>query len=471
MSVTYLHGVETVEVKSGSTPIAVVKTAVIGLVGIAPIGVINTPVLVNNPNEAAQFGVEIPGFSIPQSLDLIFKQGAGTVFVVNVFDQTKHTTQVTGETQTVTDGVLKLAFAPIGAVSIKDNNDADVSYIKDVDYTIDNYGNFTVISSTISNSTVLKFTYKRFDETKVDASDIIGAYDPDDDSRTGTRCFELCYNLFGTTPKILIAPTFSQVNAVANELIILANKYRGIAYLDAPIGTTIANVIAGRGPLGTINFNTSNQRTELLYPHLKKYDIASDSDVLFPYSAFKAGLRAAVDNNEGYWVSDSNHEIKGITGVEVPLTAAINDAGTDVNRLNEVGVSTVFNSFGTGIRAWGNHNASFPSNKKIDSFSAVRRVADIVAESIELASLANVDLPINQGWIDDVVENVNNFIRTLIRRGAIIDGRCWFNKDDNPTSELQQGKVIFDYDLCPPPPAERMTFRQHINAEYLATLK
>lgn len=471
MAVPYLHGVETVEVNSGSSPISVVKTAVIALSGIAPAGAVNTPIVVNSPNQAAQFGFEIPGFSIPQSLDAIFKQGAGTVVVVNVFDPDKHTTQITDEQKTVTDGALKLAYAPIGEVSIKDSNDAAVTFIKDVDYTIDAFGNFMVISSAIANSVLLKFSYKRLDESKVLPADIIGTFDPDDDSRTGMKCFELCYNLFGFTPKILIAPTFSQVDAVANELIALSDKYRAINYLDAPAGTTVATAIAGRGPLGTINFNTSNGRTELLYPHLKKYDVATDSDVIFPYSAFKAGLRAAVDIEEGYWVSDSNHEIKGITGVEVALTAAINDASTDVNRLNEVGISTVFNSLGTGIRSWGNRNSSYPTSKKIDSFSAVRRVADIVAESIELASLDNIDKPINQGWIDDVVESVNNFIRTLIRRGAIIDGNCWFNKDDNPTSELQQGKVVFGYDLCPPPPAERMTFMQHINAEYLATLK
>lgn len=468
---TYLHGVETINVSSGSNPIQVVKTAVIGLVGVAPMGAVNTPILVNNPAGAAQFGAPIPGFSIPQSLDVIFKQGAGTVIVVNVFDATKHTTQVDDESQTVTDGTLKLNYAPIGAVTIKDSSDDPVTYVDGVDYSIDEYGNFTVLSSNISDSEVLKFTYKRFDETKVLAADIIGAYDSDDDSRTGTKCFDLAYNLFGFTPKILIAPTFSQVNAVAAELVALADKYRAITYLDAPAGTSIANAIAGRGPAGSINFSTSSQRVELLYPHLQKYDVATDTYVNFPYSAFKAGLRAAVDNAEGYWVSDSNHEIKGVTGVEVPLTASINNANTDVNRLNEAGITTVFNSFGTGIRAWGNRNASYPTNTKIDSFVSVRRVADIVAESIELACLENIDKPINLGWVDDVVESVNNFLRTLIRRGAIIDGRCWYNPDDNPVSELQQGKVVFSYDLCPPPAAERITFMQHINAEYLATLK
>src|SRR5690606_30134086 len=120
--------------------------------------------------------------------------------------------------------------------------------------------------------------------------------------------------------------------------------------IDAPAGTTVANAIAGRGPAGSINFNTSSKRAELLYPQLKCYDPATDADIIFPYSAFLAGVRAAVDNNEGFWVSASNHEIKGITGVERDISASINDASTDANMLNEKGITTIFNTFGSGIR-------------------------------------------------------------------------------------------------------------------------
>lgn len=471
MATTFLHGTETIFVKSASASITTVRTAVIGLVGIAPKGAANIPIVVNNEEDAAQFGSQVPGFSIPQSLDAIIKQGAGGIVVVNVFDATKHTVAVTGETKTVTAGKLKLAYAPIGTVTITDSNDAAVTYVRDTDYTIDDYGNFQVISSAIANNIVLKFGYKRLNESLVLPADIVGTIDPATDLRTGTKCFELCYNLFGYNPKIFIAPTFSQLNAISTELIVLADKYRGFTYIDAPTGTTKANAIAGRGPLGSINFNTSNERTELLYPHLVKYDLASDSNINFPYSAYMAGVRAATDNSDGYWVSSSNREIKGIVGSEVMLSAAVNDPNSDTNQLNAAGITTVFNTFGTGIRTWGNRNASFPTSTGIRSFSTTRRVSDIVAESIELASLANVDAPITTAWIDDVVESVNSFIRELIRRGAIIDGKCWFDKILNPASELQKGNVRFDYDMCPTVPGERMSFYQNINIDYLSKLK
>lgn len=471
MAVNFLHGVETIEVNTGTRTIQVVKTAVIGLIGIAPKGDKNKPILVNNDRDAAQFGSQIPGFSIPQSLNAIFAQGAGTVIVVNVFDEASHTATVTAEAKTVTNGKLKLDYAPIGTVTITDATGDPVEYVLGTDYSIDDYGNFTVLSSTITDGTALKFTYKRLDESAIENTDIIGAVDAGTGARTGLKCFDLSYNLFGYNPKILIAPTFSMVNAIAVELTALANKYRAITYLDAPIGTTISEAIAGRGPSGSINFNTSDKRTELLYPNLKYNEPATNTDVVFAYSAFKAGLRAAVDNNEGYWVSDSNHQIQGITGVERDISAIVNDANCDANLLNEAGITTVFNTFGTGVRAWGNRNASFPTNTGADNFVVIRRTADIIHESVELAALQFIDQPVTQGWIDSVRESVNAFIRVLVMRGALLDGVCKYNPDDNPASELAQGHVTFYFDIMPPTPAERITFNSLINIDYLSSLK
>lgn len=49
----------------------------------------------------------------------------------------------------------------------------------------------------------------------------------------------------------------------------------------------------------------------------KVYDSASDSEVLEPLSSRAAGLRAKVDLEKGFWWSNSNREIQGITGVEL----------------------------------------------------------------------------------------------------------------------------------------------------------
>ena len=45
MAANYLHGVETIEVEKGKRPVRTVKSAVIGLIGTAPIGAVNVATL------------------------------------------------------------------------------------------------------------------------------------------------------------------------------------------------------------------------------------------------------------------------------------------------------------------------------------------------------------------------------------------------------------------------------------------
>lgn len=59
-----------------------------------------------------------------------------------------------------------------------------------------------------------------------------------------------------------------------------------------------------------------------------------------------------MDLEKGFWWSNSNQEIQGITGVERSLSAMIDDPQTEVNQLNENGITTIFNSYGSGLRLW-----------------------------------------------------------------------------------------------------------------------
>lgn len=469
MAANYLHGVETIELKKGPVPVSVVKSAVIGLVGIAPIGAKNVLTLVQNAEDAAQFGSELPGFTIPQALAAIFKQGAGTVLVVNVFDSTADTANVTAESKTITNGKAKLTYAPIGAVTIT-NSAGTTTFVSGSDYTIDDFGNLTVLNFTnIAEASVVKATYKRLDATLISNSDIIGTIS-NTDVHTGIQMWDKSFNDYGFNPRILIAPGFSSTNAIATEMLVKADKFRAHALIDAPAGTTVANAITGRGPSGSINFYTSNKRAILCYPMLKAYDTASDANQDRPYSQFLAGVIAATDNEEGYWVSPSNKEIKGIVGIERTITWALNDANTSANLLNEKGIVTIAAGYGTGYRTWGNRSAAFPTSTAPSNFISVQRTADILHESLELAMLQFIDQPINNAVIDAIKETVNAFMRTLIGRGAIVDGNCTFSAGKNPPTELAAGHLTFDINFMPPTPAERITFESFIDINLLKSL-
>ena len=407
MPASFLHGVETIEITKGARTIQTVKTAVVGIVGTAPINevdteykTINTPTLILNETEAVRyFGKQRNGFTIPQALQAIFDQGAGIAIVINVFDPAKH--------ESVSD---------------------------------------------------------------VRVADIIGSVDATTGKRTGMKAFEECYSLFGYYPKTIIAPVYCEEATVVTEMNTICNKIRAMGIVDAPVGATVQDVITGRGPQGTINFNTSSERIILCYPHLKVYDSESDTIKLQPYSQRLAGVIAAKDVDRGYHWSPSNTEIQGIVGTERQLTSMINDPTSEVNTLNEAGIVTVFNSYGSGFRTWGNRSAAYPSSTHPTNFINVRRTADILHESVEYSMLQFIDYPIDDGLIDSICETVNQFIRTLIGRGALIDGKCSYNEDKNPSTEIANGHLLFDIEFMPPTPAERITFESYIDIELLKSL-
>jgi len=471
MATDFLHGVETIEVNQGGRTVRVVKSSVIALIGIAPLGAANTPILCLSPNDDTQFGQELPGFTIPQSLAAIRKQGPATVIVVNTFNSTTNTVQVTAESKTITNGKLKLDAAPIGTVSIfLTNGTTPFTGVAGVDYTLDAFGNFTALSAVASESLVLKFNYKKLDIGNVPSSQIIGSNTGG--VRTGIKCLELVKNLFGFKAKILIAPFFVETKSVADELQVAADKYRGIYLPDAPSGTTIAQALASRGPASTISFKTASQRGYALFPALVAYDVATDSNINVPYSAYMAGVISRVDNEEGFWVSPSNHEINGVLGSSIPVIADYTDPNSEANLLNAAGITTVYSGYGTGVRTWGNRSLSYPANSDPKTFISIRRMADVVHESLEEAAFPYVDKPINQALADVIREEGNSFMNTLIGRGACTPGsRVEYVVEDNPASELALGHIQFNLVFMGPTPAERITFKSLLDINLLAQIQ
>lgn len=471
----YLHGVETVEIDKGPRPVSLVKTAVIGLIGTAAAGSVNMPILVSSERDFAQFGADIPGATILDALTAIYKQKSTICIVINVLDPAVHKTAVVDEIVTLElDGTFKTIHAAIKDLTVSDlvgNN-----FSEHVDYSIDlgtgigsRLTGGSINGSTVAVPSQLKVSYVYADATKVTSSDIIGSIDASA-RRLGMKALRDSYSLFGFYPKILLSPVFSSLVSVSGELAATATSMRAITFIDAPIGITPQQAITGRGPVGTINFNTSSERVGLCYPHLRSYDNVIGAEVLYPLSVYAAGAQSRKDQENGYWWSLSNTEILGITGVERPIDAMINDPSCEANLLNAAGIITVFNSFGTGIRVWGNRSAAFPSSTHPKNFLCVRRVADIIAESLEYFTLQYNDRPLNNALIDDIVESGNGFLRKLKADGAVIDGKVWFEASLNPSVELAAGHVTISYDFMPPTPAERVSYQATINIDYLNQL-
>ncbi|EAM6083097.1 phage tail sheath subtilisin-like domain-containing protein [Salmonella enterica] len=470
MSADYLHGSETIEINRSPVPVKAVRSAVIGVVGTAPSGPVNKLTLLLSEPDIAQFGQARSGFTLPQALSTISGYGAGTVLAINVLDPSVHKTSIPSETVTFVNGTARLEHAPVMNVTVKAPT-GNTTYTAGTDYQLspDQATLTRVAGGGIDADARVVVSYDYADPTKVTAADVIGAVDAAG-KRTGLKLLADSYSLNGFDAKILIAPVYCTLRSVTAELEVQAEKLQAVAYVDAPVGTTPQQAITGRGSAGIINFNTASGRLRLCYPHVKVYDAQTNADRLEPLSSHTAGLRAWTDLEYGYWWSSSNQLLKGVTGIERPITARIDDPQSESNLLNAQGITTVFNSYGTGYRLWGNRVASYPSSTGLLTFENCRRVKDMTDEAIRFSSLSFIDQPITQALIDTILESVNQYGRKLIGDGALLGFKCWYDKKRNEEADLADGHMLISYKLTPPPPLERLTLESEITSEYLVNL-
>lgn len=408
---SFLHGVETIEIQQGPSKVETIASAVIGLVGTAPIqGIasgdrtVNVPVLITNDKDAAKFfGQDTAGYTIPSALKAILAQGTGPVVVVNVFDPSNVAHQTAGNP----------------------------------------------------------------DPTKVLASDIIGTVNANG-SRTGLKALLDAKPTYGFAPKQIIAPGFTGLTGVLTEMDSIAAKLRAIAWVDAAVALSPDQAIAAR----STTLNSASKRVMICYPSVKALGPDGVNAVLQPLSQFAAGACAARDQQKGYWWSPSGMELKGATGLERPIDGSFQDANAELNLLNASAITTVYAGFGTGYRLWGNRSAAYPGNNDPDSFLAVRRTADVIEESLEYACLKYVDNPITKALIDQILDDANSFIRALIGRGAVVDGRAFYDPAKNPSAQLAGGHLTLGYRFMPPAPLERLSFEAYLDVNlYTSAIK
>lgn len=282
---------------------------------------------------------------------------------------------------------------------------------------------------------------------------------------TGVHALLDAKNVCGVKPKLILAPKFTDKheksgddyvkNGVAAELEGVANKLHAIAIIDAPseVDTTDEQV-------KTIAKLYGSPRIYMVYPYVSVYRKGALEKE--PASARVAGVIARTDAEKGFWWSPSNKEIFGISGIAKSVPFGFGDKACAANVLNEGKVATIIRE--DGFRLWGNRTCS--SDQRW-AFLSTRRIADMINESIQQAHMWAVDRPVGRTYFEAVCESVNQFLRTLTQKGAILGGECWVDEDLNSPSEVEQGNVYFDFDFTPAYTAEHITFRSRMTNGYV----
>lgn len=457
MAAAFHHGSETIRVNGGSVPVSQVDGAIIGIIGTAPTGAVNQLTVCQTKKDFAQFGTAVgKGYTLPDAFDILSRYAAGQVYVVNVLDPARHRTTVTDEVLRIDADTLTAQTRFAGIISVTNVKDG-TTVVNASQYSVDFQTGTVTFKTKLATP---KITYIYADANKVTATDIRGGVDTATGKRTGFELMRAGFTLFGSDAKILLCPRYD--NVVASSLSALAEQLNAVAYIQAPSGTTLAGAITGRGSEGTINFNTSNERTHLFFPHA-----VGESGELENLAVHAAGLRMKTDVEQGYWFSTSNRELLGVVGMEVPLTARIDDVQSETNRLNAVGITTIFNSFGTGFRLWGNRLASYPTTTHISNFEVVQRTADLIDESIRRVELQFIDRPIDQPLLDSLLGTVETYMGTL---KSIVGYEVMLDPDADLVDAFSQGNVPIQYSFTPKIPAERITNTSIVTRKYLVNL-
>lgn len=285
-------------------------------------------------------------------------------------------------------------------------------------------------------------------------SNVIGGVNAKTGRNEGIQCFLDANSVVKARPRILIAPGFSHQQAVATELVSVAERLKAVCILDGPNTTNEVAISYAE--------NFGSARVFVVDPWVTVWDMAASADVVQPASARVAGLISKSDNERGFWWSPSNQEILGITGTARPIDFVMGDSNCVANHLNENNVATIIHQ--DGYRLWGNRT---PATDTKFAYLCVRRTADMVAESLLAAHLWAVDRGITRTYMEDVRDGVDMYLRHLQKVGAILGGSCWVDREINSADQIMQGIVYWDYDFTPVYPAEHLVFRSHIVDDYI----
>lgn len=272
--------------------------------------------------------------------------------------------------------------------------------------------------------------------------------------KTGMKALLAAQSQLGVKPRILGVPGHDN-EAVASELLAIAQSLRGFAYLSAYGCKTVAEAIDYRK-------NFSQREAMLIWPDFLDWDSVTNASATAYATARALGLRAKIDEQTGWHKTLSNVGVNGVTGISADVYWDLQDVATDANLLNQNDVTTLIRK--DGFRFWGSRTCS---DDPLFQFENYTRTAQILADTMAEAHMWAVDQPLHPSLAKDIIEGIKAKFRELKSGGYIIDGDCWINDAANDKDTLKSGKLLLDYNYTPVPPLENLLLRQRITDQYL----
>jgi len=257
-------------------------------------------------------------------------------------------------------------------------------------------------------------------------------------------------------PRIIGAPGLDTLH-VATALAVVAKRLRGMAYAAA-IGADRADLIAYRA-------NFTQRELMLIAPDFTAPLGAGGANVPSFAVARALGLRAMIDQTQGFHKTLSNVPVAGVTGLTKDIQFDLQDEDADANMLNAAGITTIVRINGD-LRFWGNRTCAALDGDF--TFESATRTAQVLADSIVAGLIWAIDKPLLPSLARDIEERINAAFRKLTRGGYILGAQAAFDPAKNPVDQLKAGKLTIGYRYTPVPPLECLGLEQQITDEFAA---
>ena len=284
-------------------------------------------------------------------------------------------------------------------------------------------------------------------------SNIIGGVTADG-KRTGMKALLAAPAQLGVKPRILGVPGHD-TQAVATELLSVAQSLRAFAYLSAYGCKTVQEAIAYRA-------NFSQREGMVIWPDFISFDTVLNADATAYATARALGLRAKIDEQTGWHKSLSNVGVNGVTGISADVFWDLQDPATDAGLLNQNDITTLIRK--DGFRFWGSRCLS---DDPLFAFESYTRTAQVLADTMAEGQMWAVDGALNPSLARDIIEGLRAKLRSLVNQGYLIGADCWLDESANDKDSLKAGKLTIDYEYTPVPPLENLMLRQRITDQYL----
>lgn len=361
--------------------------------------------------------------------------------------------------------IRTVSTAVIGLVAIAE--DADASYfpldtpvlITNVNAAIGKAGTTGTLSAALdaiadqASPVVIVVRAKQGADEATTTSNLIGSTTAEG-KLTGMKALLSAQTRFGIKPRILGVPGLDSL-PVATELASIAKKLRAFAYVSAWNCKT-------KEEATTYRENFGQREVMVIWPDFVNWDTTNNTEVIATAVARALGLRAYIDETEGWHKTLSNVPVEGVQGISRDVYWDLQDPATDAGYLNANEVTTLIRR--DGFRFWGSRTCSADP---LFCFENYTRTAHVIADTMADAHFWANDKPMHPTLIRDIVEGIKAKGREWVSLGYLLGFDCWVDAEINDKDVIKVGSFYIDYDYTPVPPLENLMLRQRITGRYL----